>query len=216
MTKNLKEMCIIFLTLKWWILQYIFKQCVLAIVFFLSYPMQSFNFTPWHEEFGCIKAGSNETNILNAKQIKLVAVWNKHLTSAREWCQIIATFVCTTLAIWLIKALNWVRVSNILQAEASTVTFPRLSRQKKNGGHLEDLLSKRDTLFFWKSMRHWNSRYLLSPGCHIVKLHHLFPKLFEPVGQILLIGSILYSFQGLFHLIHTYAHSLSKTLCTNQ
>lgn len=172
--------------------------------------MQSFNFTPWHEEIGCIKAGSNETNAFNAKQIKLVAVWNQHLTSAREWCQIIATFVCTTLAIWLIKALSWVRVSNILQAEASTVTFPHLSRQKKNGGHLED------TLFFWKSMRIWNSRYLLSPGCHIVKLHHLFPKLFEPVGQILLIGSILYSLQGLFHLPHTHAHSLSKTLWTNQ
>jgi len=35
--------------------------------------------------------------------------------------------------------------------------------------------------------------YLLSPGCHIVELHHLLPKLFEAVGQVLLIGSILYS-----------------------
>lgn len=62
--------------------------------------------------------------------------------------------------------------------------------------------------FFWRRQirRYGASSYLLSPGCHIVQLHHLLPKLLEAVGQVLLIGRILYALQGLLHLSHTQTH----------
>lgn len=55
----------------------------------------------------------------------------------------------------------------------------------------------------WKSKISRRRAYLLSPGCYIIKLHHLFAKFFEAVCQVLFIGRILNSLQGFLYLPHT-------------
>lgn len=112
---------------------------------------------------------------------------------------------------------------SITVAHYSALHFFRMEFRNDKDGERQNVDALRSCLFQGKSLclnvthksgvvyvswerrrrRQGASCYLLSPGCHIVKLHHLLPKLLEAVGQVLLIGCILHSLQGLLHLSHT-------------